>query len=116
MVGASTENDAAIPTKANGTADMRYKESQEAVAAGIVEPDVPIEAQNDSNRQLASPDTVESTVENTDTIPIKADGTADMRYNASKDAVESGEISCDQILSGAGEPSAADTGPSLTGQ
>ena len=31
-------------------------------------------------------------------IPTKTDGTADMRYSASKDAVASGEISRDEVL------------------
>ena len=86
------ENAAAVPVKADGTADMRYKASQEAAAAGLVGPDVPLKAQNDSNAKPASLETVESTVGNTDAIPTKADGTADMRYNVSKDAVAAGQI------------------------
>lgn len=35
-------------------------------------------------------------------VPTKADGTADMRFTASKDAVESGGISADQVLDGSG--------------
>ena len=105
VAGHGTENSAAAlpPAKADGTVDMRYKASQEAVAAGLVEPDVPLEAQNDSNAKVASSNTVESAVENAGEIPTTADGTADMRYNVSKDAVDSGEISCDQVLGGAAE-------------
>ena len=41
--------------------------------------------------------------ENAAALPVKGDGTADMRYNASEDAVDSGEISCDQVLGGAAD-------------
>lgn len=33
----NNETDSSVPTKADGTADMRYKESKEAVASGAIE-------------------------------------------------------------------------------
>ena len=36
-LGASTVGD--VPTKADGTADLRFTASKEAVAAGVIEPD-----------------------------------------------------------------------------
>lgn len=49
-------------------------------------------------------------------IPTKADGTADMRFSASQDAVASGEIDRDQVLSDSGECSIGGAAESLSGK
>ena len=73
-----------VPTKHDGTADMRYKESQDAVASGIITKDEVL---------------VDESVKVVD-IPIKNDGTADMRFKASQAAVASGTIDNDEDLTG----------------
>ncbi|UJR20507.1 hypothetical protein I4U23_023635 [Adineta vaga] len=61
-----------IPTKADGTADMRYAESKEAVAAGLIEKDEVIEeAMNGDDHQHN---------QQQQSSHRKQDGTEDKRY------------------------------------
>ena len=111
---------------------MRYAVSKEAVASGVIEPDqqltegtatIPSSANEGfSGESLYISFSVnksflyfveEPTLSG---IPTKSDGTADMRFTASQDAVASGEISCDQVLSGSGECSTLETAESSPGE
>ncbi|CAF2957544.1 unnamed protein product [Rotaria sp. Silwood2] len=108
------ETDTTIPTKNNGTADMRYTVSKDAVASGIIEPDEKLTEESGTiptgdNEGFGEGSTL------TD-IPTKSDGTADMRYNASQDAVASGDISRDQVLSGGSDYSISETVESSPGK
>jgi hypothetical protein len=97
---------------------MRYTESKEAVASGAIEPDEQLTEGNDTiptggNEGFAGESMchfnmneshhyfVEGSTSND--ITTKSDGTADMRYSASQDAVASGEISPDEVLSDGNE-------------
>ncbi|UJR19713.1 hypothetical protein I4U23_022847 [Adineta vaga] len=74
----------------DGSLDMRCKENQQ---------EVNVSASDEG--QLSMNPTVPDEISETNTaIPTKSDGTADMRYNASQDAVASGEISRDDVLNG----------------
>jgi hypothetical protein len=104
------ETDTTIPTKTDGTADMRYTESKDAVAAGTIKPDEKLTGGEDtfsgesicySNMNKSSIHFVEGST-STD-IPTTLDGTADMRFGVSQDAVASGEISRDEVLSDSNE-------------
>jgi hypothetical protein len=58
----------------------------------------------------------EQTDETAASIPTKDDGTPDMRFTASKEAVASGEISRDEVLIGGSESSIGGTGEALSGK
>ncbi|CAF1395999.1 unnamed protein product [Adineta ricciae] len=106
-----------IPTKNDGTADMRYTISKEAVASGVITSDENLVQTNESSSVNGNEITSQESFMND--IPTKSDGTADMRYSASQDAVASGDISRDQVLTegtmgGAGDgPLKADGTPDM---
>ncbi len=125
------ETDTTIPTKTDGTADMRYTESKDAVAAGTIEPDEKLTGGEDTipannnegssgqyicyfNINKSSLHFVEGST-STD-IPTKSDGTADMRFSVSQDAVGSGEISRDEVLSDSNEGLIGETFESSSGK
>lgn len=85
---------------------MRFSESKEAVAAGFIEPDQSLAeksepvAGNSKNSIRNTEKNISAYLESPtiSNIPTKADGTADLRYNESKEAVATGIIEPDQVL------------------
>ncbi|CAF1527759.1 unnamed protein product, partial [Rotaria sp. Silwood1] len=109
----SNEINTTIPTKSDGTADMRYRVSKEAVASGDIEPDEKLTEGSDTmptgeNEDFSGGSTL------TD-IPTKSDGTADMRYTASQNAVASGEITSGEVLADSNECSSGGIAESSSG-
>ncbi|CAF0901740.1 unnamed protein product [Adineta steineri] len=106
------ETNTEIPTNNDGTPDMRYTASKEAVASGAIEP-------SDNLAETSGPVLAgenESTFESTSgDIPTKADGTADMRFSASQDAVASETISRDEVLTDNGASAAGENIGSSSG-
>ncbi|CAF3888578.1 unnamed protein product [Rotaria sp. Silwood1] len=110
----SGKTDTSIPTKNDGTADMRYTTSKEAVASGVIEPN---EQLTEGGEAVPTGDNGGFSAGSTlSDIQTKSDGTADMRFSASQDAVASGEISGDQVLGDSSGCSIGGTVESLSGK